>query len=77
MMRLGRRRPLANGICRNDPAGSALDGLQLVPGYRASNRLGRHAEFCGERRHCVSGMRGDVVHMPLLQMRQQASSEHG
>jgi hypothetical protein len=77
MMRLGRRRPLANCICRNDPARSALDGLQLVPGYRASNRLGRHAEFCSKRRHGVSGMRSDAVQLPLLQMRQQGLSEDG
>jgi hypothetical protein len=70
-------RPFANGIRRNDPARSALDGLQLVPGYCASNRLGRHAEFRSERRHGVSGMRSDAVELPFLQMRQQALSEDG
>jgi hypothetical protein len=77
MVCLGCGCPLANGISGNDPARSALDGLQLVSGYRASNRLGRDAEFRSERRHGVSGMRSGAVQLPLLQMRQQALSEDG
>jgi hypothetical protein len=77
MVRLGRGRPLADGICRDDPARSALDGLQFVPGYRASNRLRRHAEFCSQRRHGVDGMRSRAVASRILQMRQQAPGQEG
>jgi len=51
--------------------------MQLLPGYCASNRLGRHAEFYSERRHGVDGMRSRAVDSPILQMRQQAPGEDG
>ena len=60
-------------MIQRDPRLTAFNSRRAM----ASDHLGRHTEFLGERHNGVRRMRFDTVRWPLLQVRQQAPSQDG